>query len=156
MATDTLLTNWDGYRTARNNYYVYCEDPKPCTMLPSGIDNTFGSFDSGKALGREIHAFDGVGLLFEKCLSSPRCHDQYVQALGNAVSVFRSAGLETVLDQARALIADAAQRAVRPRSAIRSRYRSPLRRRRLGQWPLQGRVRSAERRGWPVDDAEHR
>ena len=103
MAAETLLGHFDGYRVTLNNYYVYCAPSKPCTFMPSGIDNTFGAYDTGRALDRDIYVYNGVGVLFQKCIASERCLAQYTEAMSKAVATFRSAGLEAILDKATAL-----------------------------------------------------
>lgn len=73
-AAERYLGHWDGYTGGfPNNYYLYSEPSGVFQMLPSGTDQTLGSW---------WYSFTSKGgLLFNQCLAEEACYAAYLKAL---------------------------------------------------------------------------
>jgi hypothetical protein len=101
MAAGMLLEDWDNYYLS-NNYRIYWNpSASRWVFIPTGIDQTFGSNNTA--------VFGAKGLLFQKCLSSERCTQEYVAAVRDAAGRFEGLGLSARMDALLAVIDDAAQ-----------------------------------------------
>jgi CotH kinase protein/Ricin-type beta-trefoil lectin domain len=89
-AAGIVLADWDNYYSA-NNYRLYWNPSvRRWSLIPTGIDQTFGSDSTA--------AFGGIGVLFQKCLASDRCTREYAAALLEAADRFERLGLQTRID----------------------------------------------------------
>jgi hypothetical protein len=90
MAAGALLADWDNYYAA-NNYRIYWN---PAThrwhFIPTGIDQTFNPDTTS--------VFGAIGVLFQKCLASDRCTNDYAKAVGDVSVRFERLGLATRID----------------------------------------------------------
>ena len=101
MAAGTLLEDWDNYYQS-NNYRIYWNPSAGrWVFIPTGIDQTFGL--SGVA------PFGAKGLLFQKCLSSERCTQEYAAAVRAVTDRFEGLGLPARMDALLSVIDAAAQ-----------------------------------------------
>ncbi len=91
FAAELFLGHWDGYtHSIWNNYYVHFDNDGIISLVPSGMDQTWG--------GGYLPLTDpwGRGILFQKCLEVPRCYEMYMGAIGRVKSVFESMNLSTM------------------------------------------------------------
>jgi hypothetical protein len=101
MAAGMLLEDWDNYYLS-NNYRIYWNpSASRWVFIPTGIDQTFGSNSTA--------VFGAKGLLFQKCLSSERCTQEYAAAMQDAADRFEGLGLLARMDALLAVIDAAAQ-----------------------------------------------
>ncbi|WP_162159656.1 CotH kinase family protein [Cystobacter fuscus] len=94
-AIEGVISHWDGYSfDTRNNYRVY-EDPSTgrWTLIPGGIDQTFGHRQGSKA-GTVQDPWAVTGLLAARCLEEADCRAAYATRLEEVTRAFESAGLE--------------------------------------------------------------
>ena len=99
-ALESVLDHWDAYEfSIINNYRVYY-DPATTrwTMLPTGVDQTFGN--------RGQSPFAVSGILATRCLSEPDCEAAFAARLRQAVKVFEDANLVERINELRARISD--------------------------------------------------
>jgi hypothetical protein len=96
MATGALIEDWDNYYSS-NNYRIYW-DPSASrwVFIPTGIDQTFVSNSTG--------VFGATGLLFQKCLASERCVNQYAATVRDIAGRFEGLGLTARVDALLAMI----------------------------------------------------
>ncbi len=95
LAASAVTGDWDGYWKP-NNYRIYYEPTaRLWYFLPWGLD---------QAWYLERTAFDGVGLLIQKCMSSRRCLRQYLGELERAAAMTEWLDLDRQLAAAVALI----------------------------------------------------
>lgn len=95
LAASAVTGDWDGYWKP-NNYRVYYEPTaRLWYLLPWGLD---------QAWYFERTAFDGVGLLIQKCMSSRRCLREYLAELERAVAMAEWLALDHQLERAVGLI----------------------------------------------------
>ncbi len=102
-AMQAVISDWDGYFGARNNYKAYHELSQGRFILfPWGIDQTFGIQDSNyNKLDYSIDHSDSErprSLIYERCEQSSACLARYHEQVATALAVFEAADLETVLD----------------------------------------------------------
>ena len=72
-AVERYSGHWDGYSYSANNYYLHSDINGRFTMLPWGLDQTWGSwFEPSSPQG---------GTLFTKCMNVRPCRSRYVAAL---------------------------------------------------------------------------
>jgi hypothetical protein len=101
MAAGTMLEDWDNYYQA-NNYRIYWNPTASrWVFIPTGIDQIFGS--------GAVAVFGARGLLFQKCLSSERCTNEYAAAVRDVANRFERLGLHGRIDALLAVIDAAAQ-----------------------------------------------
>jgi CotH protein len=110
-AVEALFGHWDGYvYEVVNNYRVY-HDPVSglWTILPSGLDQTFGTDTDPWA----VH-----GRLATRCLAEPACEARFVERLQQAVQVFEQLDLAgrtaAIRDQMSPFFAAGADREISP------------------------------------------
>lgn len=102
MAAAALLGDWDNYYHS-NNYRIYWNpSASRWFFIPTGIDQTFGSV-------RTTTVFGGTGLLFQKCLASERCMNDYADAVREVANRFEGLGLPAKMDALLSVIDAAAQ-----------------------------------------------
>ena len=100
LAASAVTGDWDGYWKP-NNYRLYYEPTaRLWYLLPWGLD---------QAWYLERTAFDGVGLLVKKCMSSRRCLREYLGELERVLAMTEWLDLERALDDAVALIGAAVE-----------------------------------------------
>jgi hypothetical protein len=101
MAAAALLDDWDNYY-ASNNYRIYWNpSASRWFFIPTGIDQTF--------VGGATTVFGGTGLLFQKCLASERCTNDYADAVRDVADRFERLGLPAKMDALLAVVDTAAQ-----------------------------------------------
>jgi hypothetical protein len=101
MAAGTLLEDWDNYYQA-NNYRIYWNpSASRWVFIPTGIDQIFVSGATA--------VFGAKGLLFQKCLSSERCTNEYAATVRDVADRFERLGLLARIDALLAVIDAAAQ-----------------------------------------------
>jgi hypothetical protein len=101
MAAGVLLDDWDNY-AASNNYRIYWHSAaRRWFFIPTGIDQTFG--------GNSTTVFGAKGVLFQKCLASERCTQEYVAAVGDVAGRFERLNLTADMDTLVAAIGSASQ-----------------------------------------------
>jgi hypothetical protein len=87
------MSHWDNHAfNIINNYRVY-HDPVTdrWTVLPTGIDQTFGT--QGGNLVVNVDPFAVSAVLATRCLAEPACEEAFVDRLRQALEVFETAGL---------------------------------------------------------------
>jgi hypothetical protein len=90
MAAAVTLADWDNYYAA-NNYRIYWNpSTRQWHFIPTGLDQTFTS-DSTTVFG-------GGGVLFQKCLASDRCTNDYARAVREVSGRFERLALQTRMD----------------------------------------------------------
>jgi len=95
LAASAVTGDWDGYWKP-NNYRIYYEPTaRLWYFLPWGLDQVWYL---------ERTAFDGVGLLIGKCMSSRRCLRQYLGELERAAAMVEWLDLDRQLGRAASLI----------------------------------------------------
>jgi hypothetical protein len=100
LAAETVTGDWDGYWKP-NNYRIYYEPTEQrWSFSPWGLDQAW-------LLDRS--AFDGVGVLVSRCMSSRRCLRDYLAELARVLDVAESLDLEREMDEIVALIGEAAE-----------------------------------------------
>ena len=101
MAAGVLLDDRDNY-AASNNYRIYWHPTaRRWFFIPTGIDQTFG--------GNSTTVFGAKGVLFQKCLASERCTQEYVAAVGDVAGKFERLNLTADMDTLLAAIGSASQ-----------------------------------------------
>ncbi len=107
-AAQAIISDWDGYFGAANNYKVY-HDPESdlFELFPWGLDQTLGIQDM--KYNKLNYRIDGSnsdrpnGLVFERCKWNQACNTRYREAVALALSVWDSLPLTdelyTILDQ---------------------------------------------------------
>jgi hypothetical protein len=96
MAASVTLADWDNYYSS-NNYRIYWNpSTRRWHFIPTGIDQTFGA-DSTTVFG-------GSGVLFQKCLASDRCTNDYARAVRDVTDRFERLALQTRMDALLSLI----------------------------------------------------
>lgn len=102
MAVEALLADWDNYYQS-NNYRIYWNPSAGrWYFIPTGVDQTFGAGDSTTVFG-------ATGLLFQKCLASERCTNDYADAVRDVAVRFERLGLPTTMDALLSVIDAASQ-----------------------------------------------
>ena len=104
-AADSLLSHWDGYLFENiNNYRVY-QDPTTgrWTLLPGGIDQTFGHREGSRSGLRS--PWEVSGLLARRCLEEADCQAAFSARLEQVTRVFEEAGLDTRVQSTRSQLA---------------------------------------------------
>jgi hypothetical protein len=97
LAASAVTGDWDGYWKP-NNYRLYYEPTaRLWYFLPWGLDQVW-------LLDRT--AFDGVGLLIEKCMSSRRCLREYLAELERVTALAGVLDLDETMARAIALVGD--------------------------------------------------
>ncbi|MEN9342483.1 MAG: hypothetical protein RIR24_70 [Actinomycetota bacterium] len=124
FAVDNLLGNWDAYSgPIINNYYLRSNSNSFFTMLPWGVDQTFGenrqttelldtfSFAMDKPdvpypWIKQTHKTETLerGLLFRKCLAYKPCFTLYMQQLKAASARVTSLKLPTLMIRAASVV----------------------------------------------------
>jgi spore coat protein CotH len=108
-ASQAVLSDWDGFFGARNNFKLYHEVVRDkFILLPWGIDQTFGSYDgdSGNPLHHLEYQFDhsnsgrNPSVIIEACMAHDDCRADYREAVRAALTVFEELPLEAELDAA--------------------------------------------------------
>jgi hypothetical protein len=92
-AAEAVMSHWDNHAfNIINNYRVY-HDPVTdrWTVLPTGIDQTFGT--QGGNLVVNVDPFAVSAVLATRCLAEPACEEAFVDRLRQALEVFETAGL---------------------------------------------------------------
>ncbi|MFP2911218.1 CotH kinase family protein, partial [Pyxidicoccus sp. 3LFB2] len=105
-AADSLLSHWDGYLfETLNNYRVY-QDPATgrWTMLPGGIDQTFGHREGSRSGLRS--PWEVSGLLAKRCLEEADCQAAFAVRLEQVTRVFEEAGLDARVQRTRSQLAE--------------------------------------------------
>ncbi len=96
-AAAAIVSDWDGYFGARNNYKLYHElDRDRFLVLPYGIDQTFSD------VAYDVYGSDSNrvnGHLFARCKSDPACLARYEAALESALAVWESLPLIEEMDR---------------------------------------------------------
>ena len=107
-AVQAVISDWDGYFGARNNYMAYNELSQDRFLLfPWGIDQTFGIQDDVyNKLNYRIDHSDSErprGLIYDRCEQNVTCRARYNDQVSFAVTVFEDldllAMLQVILDQ---------------------------------------------------------
>ncbi|MFP2924789.1 CotH kinase family protein [Pyxidicoccus sp. 3LG] len=104
-AADSLLSHWDGYLFENiNNYRVY-QDPATgrWTLLPGGIDQTFGHREGSRSGLRS--PWEVSGLLARRCLEEADCQAAFAARLAQVTRVFEEAGLDARVQRTRSQLA---------------------------------------------------
>lgn len=137
FALENFLGHWDGYSgPLQNNYFLRSNVLGKFTMLPWGMDQTFGenrktsalNDDFFASLDKSTSAFPGIqekfqktsmarGLLFTKCLAYKTCKIAYLQQLRAVSSKVSSAKLVTSMKSAATTIASYSSTSVRAEQA---------------------------------------
>jgi hypothetical protein len=100
MAAGALLGDWDNYYQS-NNYRIYWNpSASRWVFIPTGIDQTFES---------NTTVFGARGLLFQKCLSSERCTNEYAATVRDVADRFEGLDLPARIDALLAVIDAASQ-----------------------------------------------
>jgi hypothetical protein len=100
LAASTVTGDWDGYWKP-NNYRIYYEPTlERWSFSPWGLDQAW-------LLDRT--AFDGVGILIERCMKSRRCLRDYLRELERVLEVAEGLDLEREHGELVAFIAAAAE-----------------------------------------------
>jgi CotH kinase protein len=91
-AAHAIMGDWDAYVYGiRNNYRVYLEPVEnKWHMIPTGIDQTFGS---------DLSAWGTVGRLTTQCLRQPACEQRFVEKLNEALTVFEGMQLNVKAEE---------------------------------------------------------
>lgn len=133
FALENFLGHWDGYSgPLQNNYFLKSNILGKFTMLPWGMDQTFGenrktsasNDDFFASLDKSTSAFPGIqekfqktsmtrGLLFTKCLAYKTCKIAYLQQLRAVSSKVTSAKFVTSMKSAATTIASYSSTSVR-------------------------------------------
>jgi hypothetical protein len=101
IAAGTLLEDWDNYYRS-NNYRIYWNPSAGrWVFIPTGIDQTF--------VPNSTTVFGATGLLFQKCLSSERCTEEYAAKVREVADRFEGLGLPARIDALLAVIGAASQ-----------------------------------------------
>ncbi len=94
FAAELFISHWDGYTyTIWNNYYLHFDLDGKATILPSGMDQTWGG---------GYYPFVepwGHGVLYQKCLEVTRCYEMYMGAIGRVKTVYESLNLSTMASE---------------------------------------------------------
>jgi len=107
-AVQAVISDWDGYFGARNNYKAYHELSQDRFLLfPWGIDQTFGIQDDvySKLDYRIDHSNSERSrcLIYDRCEANVTCRARYNEQVALAVAVFEDldllAQLQVILDQ---------------------------------------------------------
>lgn len=104
-AADSLLSHWDGYLFENiNNYRVY-QDPATgrWTLLPGGIDQTFGHREGSRSGLRS--PWEVSGLLAKRCLEEADCQAAFAARLEQVTRVFEESGLDARVQSTRGQLA---------------------------------------------------
>jgi hypothetical protein len=107
-AVEKYISHWDGYAgrpgdLQPNNYYLYSSDSGVFSMLPWGIDQTWGRTDQVASV--EKLEFDGQdGVLFNECLEDSSCETMYRRALRELLASLGPLGLESLADRTSSLL----------------------------------------------------
>lgn len=124
FAVDNILGNWDAYSgPIINNYYLRSNSKNIFTMLPWGVDQTFGENrqttelldtykfamdkpDVGYPWIKQSHKTETIerGILFRKCLAYKPCFTSYMQQLKSTSAKVTSLKLPTLMTNAAKVI----------------------------------------------------
>ncbi len=124
FAVDNILGNWDAYSgPIINNYYLRSNSKNVFTMLPWGVDQTFGeNRQTTELLDTFTFAMDKPdvaypwiklthktetlprGLLFTKCLAYKPCFTLYMQQLKATSAKATAIKLPTLMNKAAAVV----------------------------------------------------
>ena len=83
-ASELYAGHWDGYTVNRNNYYINFDNNGKAILLSWGTDQTWNS-------GYDYFSFNG--LLAQKCMTSTKCHELYLQTLAKVAKTAKATNL---------------------------------------------------------------
>lgn len=103
-AVQAVISDWDGYFGARNNYKTYHELARDRFVLfPWGVDQTFGIQDDVyNKLNYNIDHSNSErprSLIYDRCEQNAVCQARYFEQVALAVDAFERLALETMLDR---------------------------------------------------------
>lgn len=99
VATELMLSHWDGYAVTRNNYFLYPSVTGRWTFIPWGTDQTFG--DSGYDI------WQGDARVQRLCTASQDCRSAMAGAYDRLLALWTELDLLTRVDALENLIRDA-------------------------------------------------
>ena len=89
-AVEALVGHWDGYAYNGNNYFLHSDDNGIFTMMPWGIDNTWGGIMDFHYPGK---------LMPQLCLQNIECKSMYEQAIADTAYAIDTLDLHEFLNQ---------------------------------------------------------
>lgn len=89
-AVEQTVGHWDGYSYNGNNYFIHADENGIFSMMPWGVDNTWGSTIDYNWTSKTMS---------QRCLQTPQCYSLYVQAVADATYAIKSLDLEEMASQ---------------------------------------------------------
>lgn len=111
-AVELYVNHWDGYAPAVNNWFLHSTPEGRFSMMPWGLDQTFGFWWGTPGELYDLHR-QGSGLLYQRCLHDTKCGRLYDEALVALLAEVDDLDLEARLDEFQALIQPFVERDVR-------------------------------------------
>lgn len=84
-AVEQTVGHWDGYSYNGNNYFIHADENGIFSMMPWGVDNTWGSTIDYNWTNKTMS---------QRCLQTPQCYSLYVQAVADATYAIKTLDLE--------------------------------------------------------------
>lgn len=94
-AVEQTVGHWDGYSYNGNNYFIHADENGIFSMLPWGVDNTWGSPIDYRWTNK---------LMSQRCIQTPECFALYVQAVADATYAIKSLDLDQMAEDIAARI----------------------------------------------------
>ncbi len=84
-AVEQTVGHWDGYSYNGNNYYLHADENGIFSMIPWGVDNTWGGPIDYRWTNK---------LMSQRCIQTPECFALYVQAVADATYAIKELDLD--------------------------------------------------------------
>ena len=89
-AVEQTVGHWDGYAYNGNNYFLHVDENGLFTMMPWGVDQTWGS---------PIDYLYPNKIMVQKCIQTSECYAMYLQAVADATYAIKSLDLDGMAAQ---------------------------------------------------------
>ena len=87
-AVEQTVGHWDGYSYNGNNYFIHADENGIFSMMPWGVDNTWGSAIDYKWTNK---------IMSQKCTQTPECNALYIQAVADATYAIKTLDLDQMV-----------------------------------------------------------
>jgi hypothetical protein len=87
-AVEQTIGHWDGYSYNGNNYFIHSDENGIFTMLPWGVDGTWGG---------PIDYNWTSKIMSQRCIQTPQCFALYVQAVADATYAIKTLDLDQMV-----------------------------------------------------------